>query len=178
MLLAQDSSSWELSVAQIGPRRAVSGLLSLSLDHRPKVRKRALEALRKVLASPPPGPSLDHPAAGMCAESAMATLKELAERAIRSKKDKRGTEPLHDPALMHALQLAKAIASASGGWPSKKIEPLCELLLSIARTGNDYLTVAVFEIFEMIFEGMADETASSNAAPPPRRHNAASPSAK
>ncbi len=161
LLLAQDSASWELSAAQIGPRRAVSGLLGLSLDHRPKVRKQALEALKKVLASPPPGPSLDHPAAGMCAESAMTTLRDLAEKAVRARKDKNNTAPLHDPSQIHALQLVRAIASSSGGWPSKKIESLCELLLGIARTGNDYLTVAVFHVFEVILEGMADETASS-----------------
>ncbi|MDA4133939.1 MAG: hypothetical protein OK454_12580, partial [Thaumarchaeota archaeon] len=63
LLLAQDAAAWELSAAQIGPRRAVAGLLSISLDPRPKVRKRAQEALNKVLQNPPPSPSLDHPAA-------------------------------------------------------------------------------------------------------------------
>jgi len=161
LLLGQDSVAWDLSAAQIGPRRAVSGLLGLSLDHRPKVRKRALEALRKVLVSPPPGPSLDHPAAGMCAESAMTSLRDLAERTTKAKKERKDNQSYHDPSLMHGLQLVKVLASSSGGWPSKKIEPLCELLLDIARGGNDHLTVAVFEVFEMIFEGMADETASS-----------------
>ncbi|TPX15217.1 uncharacterized protein E0L32_004775 [Thyridium curvatum] len=162
LLIAQDSAAWELSAAQIGPRRAVAGLLTLALDPRPKVRKRALEALRKVLRNPPPSPSLDHPAAGMCAETAMSSLTALAEAAARAKKEKKGSEAAHDPNLIHALQLVKSIASASGGWPSRKIESLCELLLSIARSGSEHLTMSVFDIFEMIFEGMAaDEVASS-----------------
>lgn len=162
LLLAQDSTSWELSVTQMGPRSAISGLLNLSLDHRPKVRKRAQEALKNVLRNPPPTPSLDHPAADMCAEAAMRSLADFADSATKSRKDKRSTDPIHDPSMIHALQLIKTVASGSGGWPSKKIESLCELLIGIARTGNEHMTMAIFDIFEMIFEGMAaDEIASA-----------------
>ncbi|KAH7347838.1 NUC173 domain-containing protein [Plectosphaerella cucumerina] len=160
LLLAQDLTSWDLSVTQIGPRRAVAGLLNLSMDSKPKIRKRAQDALKKVLKNPPPSPSLDHPAADMCAHTALSTLEDLAGKATQTRKQKKGESP-HDPALIHALQLIKTIASASGGWPSKKIENLCDLLLGIAKTGNEYMTVAIFEIFEMIFEGMADEVASA-----------------
>lgn len=162
LLLAQNAAAWELPATQITPRRAVVGLLSLSVDPRPKVRKRALEALRKVLDTPPPGPTLDHPASGMCAETAMAGLKDLAQQASQEKKDKRGDgQSTNDPNLFRALQLVRAIASSSTGWPGKKIEPLCELLLGIARSGNDHMSVAVLEVFEIIFQGMSDEIASS-----------------
>ncbi|KAK3304510.1 NUC173 domain-containing protein [Chaetomium strumarium] len=161
LLLAQDAAAWEMSAAVVGPRRAVGGLLSFALDPRPKVRKRAQEALRKVLKNPPPSPSLDHPAAAMCAETAMMSLKALAEKAAQLRKEKKGSEGIHDPELIHALQLVKTVASASGGWPSKKIESLCELLLGIARSGNEHMSMSVFDIFEMIFEGMADEVASA-----------------
>ncbi|KAI1330525.1 NUC173-domain-containing protein [Xylariaceae sp. FL0255] len=161
LLLAQDSAAWKLPASEISPRRAVAGLLHLALDHRPKVRKRAQDALRKVLKNPPPSPSLDHPAADLCAETAMNSLSEVASKAALSKKQKKSAAGEHDPALIHALQLVKTIASASGGWPSKNLESLCELLLSIAKSGNEHMTMAVFDIFEMIFEGMADEFASA-----------------
>jgi len=161
LLLAQDAAGWEMSAAQIGPRRVVGGLLSFALDPRPKVRKRAQDALRKILRNPPPSPSLDHPVAPMCAETAMMSLRAVFDKATKSRKEKKGSESAHDPELIHALQLVKTIASGSGGWPSKKIEPLCELLLGIARHGNEHMSMAVFEIFEMIFEGMADEVASA-----------------
>lgn len=161
LLLAQDGPSWELSVTQIGPRRAVAGLLNLSLDPRPKVRKRAQDALKKVLKNPPPSPSLDHPAADMCAQTALKNLEDLTGKAIQSRKGKKATAAAHDPALIHALQLVKSVAAASGGWPSTKIESLCELLLGIAKTGNEYMTMAGFEIFELIFEGMSDEVSSA-----------------
>lgn len=160
LLLAQDSASWDLGVAQIGPRRAVAGLLNLSLDPRPKVRKRAQDALKKVLKNPPPSPSLDHPAADLCAQTATKHLEDLASKAT-SQKGRKAADAAHDPALMHALQLIKTIAAASGGWPSKKIESLCELLLTIAKSGNEYMTMAAFDIFEVIFEGMTDEVSSA-----------------
>ncbi|KJZ77108.1 hypothetical protein HIM_03429 [Hirsutella minnesotensis 3608] len=161
LLLAQDGPSWELSVTQIGPRRAVAGLLNLSLDHRPKIRKRAQDALKKVLKNPPPSPSLDHPAADMCAQTALKNLEDLTGKAAQARKGKKLAATAHDPALIHALQLVKAVAAASGGWPSTKIESLCELLLNIAKTGNEYMTMAGFEIFELIFEGMSDEVSSA-----------------
>ncbi|CAK7237651.1 pre-rRNA processing protein [Sporothrix bragantina] len=162
LLLAQHSAAWELPPTQISPRRAVAGLLNLSVDPRPKVRKRALEALRKVLDAPPPGPTLDHPASGMCAETAMAGLKDLAQKATEARKDKRrDAQAANDPSLFRALQLVRSVAASSTGWPGKKIEPLCELLLEIARSGNDHMSVAVLEVFEMIFQGMSDEVATS-----------------
>lgn len=161
LLLAQDSASWELGVAQISPRRAVAGLLNLSLDPRPKVRKRSQDALKKVLQNPPPSPSLDHPAADMCAQTATKNLEDLASKAAQSQKGKKAADASHDPSLIHALQLIKTVATASGGWPSMKIESLCELLLGIAKTGNEYMTMAAFDIFEMIFEGMTDDASSA-----------------
>ncbi|KAH8811744.1 NUC173 domain-containing protein [Xylogone sp. PMI_703] len=165
LLLAQDSSAWDLPQTQVGPRRAVAGLLGLAVDHRPKIRKRAQEALTKVLKNPPPSPSLDHPAAAMCAESALKSLSDLASKSTNAKKHRKNETSEHEPAMIHSLQLIKTIAAASGGWPSKKIEPLCELLLNISRSNNDYMTMAAFDIFESIFEGMAADEASSSKLP-------------
>ena len=161
LLIIQDAQAWALPQTQISPRRAVAGLLTIAVDHRPKVRKRAQDALSKILKNPPPSPSLDHPAADMCAEAALRTLKDIADAADKSKKHKSQREGQHnEPGLIHALQLIKTIATASGGWPSRKIDSLCELLLNISKSSNEYLTMAAFEIFEVIFTGMADEVSS------------------
>ena len=161
LLVAQDAAAWALPQTQISPRRAVAGLLVLAVDHRPKVRKRAHESLIKVLKSPPPSPSLDHPAADMCAETSLRSLSDISQATGKKHKGRGQGNEEHHPGLMHALQLVKTIAAASGGWPSKKIDSLCECLLGIARSSNEYLTMAVFDIFEIIFAGMASETASS-----------------
>ncbi|KAI4249889.1 MAG: hypothetical protein LQ352_005506, partial [Teloschistes flavicans] len=162
LLLAQDAAAWALPHTQIGPRRAVAGLLSLASNQKPKVRKRAQEAITTILKNPPPSPSLDHPVADMCAETALKTASDvLAISDARNKKTKTYTQDQHQPDLLHALHLIKIIASASGGWPSKKIEPLCELLMAVSRSNNEYLTTSAFEVFEVLFTGMADQMSSS-----------------
>jgi ribosomal RNA-processing protein 12 len=161
LLVAQDAAAWELSATQIGPRRAIAGLLNLAVDHRPKVRKRAQDALTKVLKNPPPSPSIDHPAADMCAETALKSLGDLAAKAGQARKQKKFAQAENEPGLIHALHLVKTVAAASGGWPSKKIEALCEVLLNISKSSNEYMTMAAFEVFEIIFEGMADEISSA-----------------
>jgi len=163
LLVAQDAAAWALPQSHSSPRGAVGGLLALAMDPRPKVRKRAQDALDKVLRHPPPSPSLDHPAADMCAESALRSLQSAAEEASSKKRKQKhkGEQQQHDPSLMHALQLVKAIASAENGWPSKKMDALCELLLNISRSSNEFLTMAAFEIFEVIFAGLAGQISSA-----------------
>ncbi|RMZ86683.1 hypothetical protein DV736_g6089, partial [Chaetothyriales sp. CBS 134916] len=161
LLLAQDSAAWALPQSQIGPRQAMPALLSVAIDPRPKVRKRAQEAVTKVFQNPPPGPALDHPAAELCAVAAQNNLNHAVELVQQARRQKGRPDDSHEPAVIHALQLTKTIATASGGWPSKKIEQLCELLLSISRSTNDYLVMSAFEVFEVIFQGMTDEVSSS-----------------
>ena len=162
LLVAQDGAAWSLPQSEVGPRRAVAGLLVLASDHRPKVRKRAQEAISHVLQRPPPSPSLDHPVIDMCAETALHSVSEAAAlNTKKAKKAKASQDEEHQPATMHALQLVKAIASASGGWPSKKLESLCEILMQIARSQSEYLTRTAFEIFEIVFAGMTDEVSSA-----------------
>ncbi|KAJ5525699.1 hypothetical protein N7494_012349 [Penicillium frequentans] len=148
LLIAQDAAAWNLPHTAIGPRRATAGLLSLSVDHRPKVRKRAQEALIKVLKNPLP---------------ARLWTTRLPISATKQKKNRNDAQSRenHEPLIIHSLQLVKTIASASGGWPSKKIEALCELLMNASRSMNEYITMGAFEVFEVIFEGMADEFSSS-----------------
>ncbi|KAL8778134.1 MAG: hypothetical protein Q9213_007550 [Squamulea squamosa] len=162
LLVAQDSAAWSLPHTQTSPRRAIAGLLTLTSDQRPKVRKRAQDAITHILQNPPPTPSLDHPAADMCAETALRTLSNaLAVSSTPKRKIRDSIQEHNQPGLIHALQLVKSIASASGGWPSKKIEPLCEILMRVSKSNNEYLTMAAFDVFEAIFQGMADQLASS-----------------
>ena len=163
LLVAQDSAAWALPPGQIGPRRALAGLLTLAVDHRPKVRKRAQDAIVCVLKSPPPSPAIDHPASDACAETALRGLSDMLAVQIAKKRKVKGhkQDDINAPSLMHALQLVKTIASGSGGWPCKKIEPLCETLMNISKSNNEYLTMAAFEIFELMFAKMVDESSSS-----------------
>ncbi|KAI9848250.1 MAG: hypothetical protein M1838_000606 [Thelocarpon superellum] len=161
LLVAQDGPAWAVPASDVGPRRAVSGLLTLAVDHRPKVRKRAQDALVTVLNRPPPSPSVDHPAADMCAETSLRSLSDLATAKAKNRKRRTDGQDHHEPGLMHALQLVKTIAATARGWPSRRIEPLGEVLLNISKSSHEYLTMAAFEVFEMVFKGMADEISSA-----------------
>ncbi|PNS16703.1 Ribosomal RNA-processing protein 12 [Sphaceloma murrayae] len=160
ILVVQDSQAWSLPASSVSPRRAVAGLLGLAVDPRPKVRKRALDALAKVLKNPPPSPSLDHPAADQCAEAALRILADEAGKAGKTKRN-RGQKEGHEPQMIHGLQLIKTISSAASGWPSRKIDALCELLLDIARSSSEYLVMAAFEVFELLFSSLAEELSSA-----------------
>lgn len=149
LLLAQDVAAWAQPQSPESPRGAVAALLTLALDHRPKVRKRALDALKQILTNPPPSPSLDHPAADLAAETALRSLQAHA------------AQGQSEPSLMHSLQLVKTIAAAERGWPSRKLDALCELLFNISRGSSEYLTMTAFEIFETIFASFADELSSA-----------------
>ena len=161
LLRAQDATAWSLPQTSVGPRQAILLLLALAVDARPKVRRRAQDALTYTLQNPPPGPALDHPAAELCATATQTNLKRSVEEAQQARKRKGRPDDSHEPAVIHALQLTKTIATASGGWPSNKIEQLCELLLSISRSKSDYLVMSAFEVFETIFEGTQDDFSSS-----------------
>lgn len=152
LLVSQDGASWAIPQRDIGPRRAVAGLLNLGLDARPKVRKCAQEALTTVLRSLPLSPSLEHPASDMCAATTLSSVQELLK--VSEAQKKKGGE--HDPRVIHSLQLVKAVAAA-GTWPSKYVEGLCETLLQIARGGNEFMTKAALGVFEEIFGGLIDD---------------------
>lgn len=162
LLIAQHSAAWALPKTENTPRRALSWLLLLAFDQRPKVRKRAQDAITRVIKTPP-SPSQDHPAVDMCAEVAIRNLCDITgANGNNNNNDKcrSHNEQLHFQ-LIHALRAVKTIAAASGGWPSQKIEPMCRVLLLISKSPNEYLFIAAFEIFELIFAGMADDFSSA-----------------
>ena len=164
LLLSQDSAAWSLPQTQISPRGAIAGILSLAIDHRPKVRKRAQDAVIKILRNPPPSPSLDHPAADMCAETALHSLRDLSQDISKKNRGRSSVQDEQYPDLIHALQLVKALAAASAGWPSKRIDSLCEILLNISKSNSEYLAISSFEVFETIIVGMARSASSSKLA--------------
>ncbi|CUS13553.1 unnamed protein product [Tuber aestivum] len=156
LLVAQDGPAWAIPQRDIGPRRALVGLLTLGLDGRPKVRKRAHEAIAEVLKNPPPSPSLDHPAAEICATFTLQSVADLA-KASEEQRRKNGE---HDPRVIHSLQLIKVVVG-TGGWPSKRVEGLCEVLLGVSKGTNEYIMGAVFGVFEEMFANLVDGMASA-----------------
>lgn len=152
LLLAQDNQQWA-STGNVSPKRALVGMLELSFDPRPKVRKRAQEAVHKILANPPPSPSPVHVAAQLCGEVSLKRLVALIEDAPKNRKQENKAAV---SSIIHALQLIAAITSANS-WPPSQVEALCDVLLDVSRTSDQYLVGAAFSAFDGLFSSMANE---------------------
>ena len=161
LLLAQDAAAWALPQNQPGPRKAVLGLLALAADARPKIRRRSQEALTEVLKHRPQLPASDHPVADLCAVFALSAVTAAVEGGNQHGRQRHRLDADNNSEVIHTLQLTKTIATAARGWPSRKIEPLCEVLLTISRSSNEFMVMNAFEVFEVILQGMAEEFAAS-----------------
>ncbi|KAK9390497.1 NUC173 domain-containing protein [Lipomyces mesembrius] len=159
ILIAQVSSSWLASASENGPRKALSRLLELSLDERPKVRKRAQEAVTTLLSHPPPGPATVHPALNMCVDLVLTLVKEqYSEFTGKSHHHRHGHAAALERKIIFLLQLIRAIARNDMGWPISKIEPLCETLFSISRSAEEFLIMAALDVFQSLFTKMGGDS--------------------
>lgn len=163
LLLAQDLKSWNNpGNYKVSPKRALSALLDLSLDPRPKVRKRAQEAILKILEEIPAaktkGKQNEHPAAVYASEFALNNLITLinnSQSANPSEKNAKDSKE-KNPQIIHNLQLITSITSTNL-WPLKQISPLCDVLLEICKSADQYIVSSVFKAFEGMFKSMTCE---------------------
>lgn len=154
LLLVQDRDAWVNSDSfKISPKRGLIGLLEMSLDPRPKVRKRAQEAVNKVLITIPAGLSLEHPASGVCGEFALNSIIKLIEE--QQKKSNKVSKELTGQ-IIHNLQLITAITNAKS-WPMAQVTPLCDVLLELSKSSDQYLISSSFQAFEGLFQSMNSE---------------------
>lgn len=149
LLLAQDHQQW-VSTGNISPKRAFIGLMELSFDPRPKVRRRAQEAVNKVLDNPPASPFPNHVASPLAGEISLNKLASLLKQGKKHNKNKELNSQ-----VIHCLQLITSITSANA-WPSNKIEDLCDVLLEISKTSDQYLVSSAFSAFEGLFKSMSN----------------------
>ncbi|CAK9685081.1 ribosomal RNA-processing protein [Candida parapsilosis] len=152
LLLAQDSARW-LTKGAISPNRAFMALIELSFDPRPKVRRRAQDAVRNILTNPPPSPSPIHVAAVGASDASLKQLIILLSKYRQQRKNNANKEL--NSQIIHCLQLITIITSANS-WPVKNIESLCDSLLEISKTSDQFLVAAAFEAFEGLFKSMTD----------------------
>lgn len=153
LIIAQDSQQW-LNTSNVSPKRAILGMLELSFDPRPKVRKRAQDAIQRILSTPPASPSPVHPAANLCAEIACKKLASLLQLRSGSKKSQKNKE--HNSSMIHTLQLITAITSANS-WPTSQVEPLCDVLLLASKTSDEFIVSSAFGAFDGLFASMSND---------------------
>lgn len=153
LLQAQDSQQW-LNTSNVSPKRALLGILELSFDPRPKVRKRAQDAIRNVLASPPASPSPVHPGAALCAEIARKKVESLLQSKSANKNASKNKE--FNTTMIHTLQLITSITLANS-WPTNQVESLCDVLLMASKTPDEYVVAAAFNAFHGLFASMSND---------------------
>ncbi|ORZ09128.1 NUC173 domain-domain-containing protein [Lobosporangium transversale] len=140
LLIAQDSGAWSHNTTL----KALQTLLILSLDSRPKPRKRAQEAVRNIVTHPPLM-MLVHPGMKIVAQTTLQVLKESGNGVVGAagSKDKDSATQM----ILHTLQLVRMVGKA---WPVEQFLPLCDVLLHLPKLNNPYLTSSAFQVFESL----------------------------
>ncbi|KAJ2489518.1 pre-rRNA processing protein [Coemansia sp. RSA 2050] len=133
VLAAQDAGSWGLPISQ-GTFRS---LLALSTDSKPKIRKRAQEAVSALLSHPPP-PAVVHPAAQITARFVVDTLSAAKSDA---------------QSALHILQLLKTTDII---WPSDEFGSLCEALMQLPKLNMPFVTTLSFQAIESVFSSATE----------------------
>ncbi|KAF9974756.1 hypothetical protein BGZ73_001782 [Actinomortierella ambigua] len=140
LLMAQDTATWNSTTTL----KALQTLLILSLDSRPKPRKRAQEAVRNIVTHPPLM-MLVHPGMKVVVQTTLQVLKESGQGVVSAAgaKDKENASQM----VLHTLYLVRMIAKA---WPVEHFLPLCDILLHLPKLNNPYLTSSAFQVFESL----------------------------
>ncbi|CCM05445.1 uncharacterized protein FIBRA_07664 [Fibroporia radiculosa] len=124
-----------------GLRQSFVFILQLTLDPRPKVRKKAAELVKDVLSSPPL-PFSRHPYAQRVADWAHSALGEVTVGGLSKFKGKKAEAEGSDIAI-HLLAFLRPVLSTL---PPTSLPPITTALLGLPRLGNSYLAQSAYSI--------------------------------
>ncbi|CAK5265693.1 unnamed protein product [Mycena citricolor] len=140
-----------------GVRQTFASILQLCVDPRPKVRKKAAEIVRDVLAHPP-APLSRHPYAERVAEWVKSALAEVSSGPFA--RSKSAAAPVAADSAIHVLALLRPLLSHL---PPSALPPLTNLLLSLPRLGNSYLSQSSYSLLAEIFSLPVDDESTDTA---------------
>ena len=140
-------------------KQVFNGVLAFLTDARPKVRRKAQEAIQAMLASPP-APATRHPYAVRVADFVIESLKDALKEGKKGGKRKMqnqndGGSNVSEEAS-RAIGLCAFVKMVGKDWPASQIGPLCALLLSLPRLSNPFLTGTSYDILETLFSKSSD----------------------
>jgi hypothetical protein len=147
LLFSQEGNVW---TTEPQAKDVFQHVLSLVVDQRPKVRKRAIDAIRKIIGFPP-APSISHPATPFTIDFVLMVLQ---------------SEEINNSQLMDCLVFLKVMApvfvkQSKNSKIGHKLATLCESLLQLpirsSGGGDIVLTQWVFEVLEAILAPESDE---------------------
>ncbi|GJJ06213.1 hypothetical protein Clacol_000403 [Clathrus columnatus] len=140
-------------------RQAFNLILDLTIDPRPKVRKRAADVIREVLSNVPP-PLPVHPYAERVGEWMVSTLHVVNSGAGSFGKLTKDAEMTTGPeAGIHMVAMAKPIVAYL---PRSVLPSLTSAMLPLPRLGNPYLSQSSYSLLATI---VSDDSTSSDVTP-------------
>ncbi|RKP35521.1 NUC173 domain-containing protein [Dimargaris cristalligena] len=141
LLIAQDEAGWKQTTSQQGYQT----LMILAVDKRPKLRKEAQDALKRVVETAPTA-GREHPAAPLATKLCLQLLKDCAN----------SSEP------QTTLHVITAIRHLAAVWTSSTCAPLAKVLVQLAEANTDvYVAAAVFETLrDLIIQQSANAKAT------------------
>ncbi|KAI0821663.1 NUC173-domain-containing protein [Trametes gibbosa] len=124
-----------------GLRQAFMTIIQLTLDPRPKVRKKAAEVVKDVLSAPPL-PLVKHPYADKVAEWIQAALTEVSSGGLPKFKGKKADTEGSEAAI-HLLAFLRPVLPTL---PAESLSAVTSSLLLLPRLGNPYLSQSAYSI--------------------------------
>ncbi|PCH43449.1 NUC173-domain-containing protein [Wolfiporia cocos MD-104 SS10] len=138
-----------------GLSRSFTFILQFVLDPRPKVRKKAVELVQDVLASPPP-PMLRHPYAQRVADWTISALAEVNQGGMPKSKGKKA-EPESADSALHLLAFLRPVLVHL---PPVALPQATSSLLLLPRLGNTYLSQSAFNLLSSLLTLAAEDPAN------------------
>ncbi|KAH9935629.1 NUC173-domain-containing protein [Fomitopsis serialis] len=138
-----------------GLRQSFSFILQLTLDPRPKVRRKASEIIKDVLANPP-SPLLQHPYAQRVADWIISALAEVNTGAPVKFKGKKVETDNPDT----TIQLLAFLRPVLPTLPADSLPSITSSLLLLPRLGNPYLAQSAYSILSDLLSAAVDDPSS------------------
>ncbi|KAG8983502.1 hypothetical protein FRB90_005945, partial [Tulasnella sp. 427] len=139
------SISIHLEAAQFSTprlRQSFVSILELALDSRQKVRRKAQEALKEILGSPPP-PMLRHPYIEQTASYILGVLEAVENRSISKK---------IDGAVDMGVWCCGTLLYIADVWPEGHLSTLVSVLLQLPRLSSPLLTAQAFNVLAALLK--------------------------
>ncbi|KAJ3086152.1 hypothetical protein HK102_013466, partial [Quaeritorhiza haematococci] len=167
LLSAQDAVTWSHDAIC---KQLLNTLLALSVDPRPKVRKRALDASRRLLSRPPP-PTLSHPGIKATLEFCIKLVEFSSQSSGQLQQQQRREREQH---MLRVLNLIQCVMPAAVGAKGNnadatraKLRDLVAALLKLpvksSGTGDMRLTKSVFAVLGSFFGSGKTSLAAATA---------------
>ncbi|KAJ3505143.1 hypothetical protein NLJ89_g7567 [Agrocybe chaxingu] len=140
-----------------GVRQTFASILQLCADPRPKVRKKAADVVKDLLANPPT-PLMRHPYAERVAEWVKSALAEVSSSPFaRGKGAKNSANPGAEVGI-HILAFLRPLITHL---PPDSLPSITTLLLTLPRLGNTYLSQSSYSVMSDIFVASAANESSN-----------------